>query len=188
MTNIDTYNSFKTSLWAGGTTTELFIWPIDSDFKTGNFQFRLSTATVEIEESVFTKLPGVDRTLVLLDGKMILEHTGHHQKNLAPFDIDHFSGSWETKSKGRCTDFNLMTKGGIEGKVSIIDLKSYIEEHIVLDVGQHFFYNYHEPITITHSGVFQIASKSLTRISTKSKASQITIVSKAACSLVCVQI
>jgi environmental stress-induced protein Ves len=55
--------------WSGGITTQLAIYPKDANYKKQNFQFRISTATVEIEESVFTKLPGVSRKLMILNGE-----------------------------------------------------------------------------------------------------------------------
>lgn len=63
-----------TTKWSGGETTELFIYPENANYKAGNYQFRLSTATVEIEASTFTPLPGVDRTLIVLEGEMQLDH------------------------------------------------------------------------------------------------------------------
>jgi len=55
----------KTSKWSGGTTTQLAIYPEDADYGKRNFTWRLSTATVEAAESVFTSLPGIDRIIKL---------------------------------------------------------------------------------------------------------------------------
>jgi len=111
--------NFKPHKWSGGTTTELFIFPEGANYKDLNFDFRLSTATVEVDASVFTPLTGVSRTLMVLNGEMSLNHNGHHSSKLGKFDVDQFKGDWLTASKGECTDFNLMTmgqtKGGQEG-------------------------------------------------------------------------
>lgn len=116
----------KTSNWSGGTTTELFISPSASKYEFRNFDFRISTATVEVEESIFTPLPKIKRTLMVLDGKMELIHSGHHSKILERFDSDYFGGGWETKSMGKCTDFNLMTQGETDGTVeSLLVDKDY---------------------------------------------------------------
>lgn len=109
--------NFKTTSWSGGSTTELFIYPPEADFKQRNFDFRLSTATVEVEASDFTPLQDVSRTLMVLDGQMILSHQNHHSKTLNNFDVDQFDGGWQTQSKGRCVDFNLMTKGQTTGNL-----------------------------------------------------------------------
>lgn len=106
-------NHFISSPWSGGSTTQLFIWPADASYAARNFELRISTAKVESEASVFTALPGYQRSLMLLEGEMHLTHQGHHQKHLQVLDVDHFSGNWHTTARGRCTDFNLMTRGSL---------------------------------------------------------------------------
>ncbi|MFT5601219.1 MAG: myo-inositol-1(or 4)-monophosphatase [Flavobacteriales bacterium] len=103
--------------WSGGISTELYIFPETSDYKKGDFDFRISTATVEIEESVFTPLPDLNRTLMVLSGEMKLIHQDQHNILLKPFEKDNFNGGWNTKSEGTCVDLNLMTKGNCEGDV-----------------------------------------------------------------------
>lgn len=41
---------------------------------------------------------------------MEINHEGHYSKILLPGDIDRFRGDWNTTSKGKVTDFNLMLK------------------------------------------------------------------------------
>ncbi len=108
---------FITTNWAGGTTTELFIYPEKSTYALRNFDFRLSTATVETETSTFTPLPGVSRTLLLLDGAMTLHHEGQPSQALKKFDLAPFEGDWKTTSVGKCTDFNLMMRGDTQGDI-----------------------------------------------------------------------
>lgn len=118
--------------WSGGETTELFIFPEDAQYKEGNYQFRLSTATVDVEESVFTSLPDVDRTLMVLEGKMELVHLNQHSSLLGPLDVDRFKGDWVTESKGKCVDFNLMCKGSTVGEVKGYNLSQ--GENLALDL------------------------------------------------------
>ena len=113
----------QTSNWSGGTTSELFIFPTNSNYKDFNFAFRLSRATIEVEESVFTPLPNVKRKLMLLDGELELIHEGQHTKKLKPLQFDTFSGDWNTKSIGKATDFNLMMLGDTDGNYSVIKAK-----------------------------------------------------------------
>jgi environmental stress-induced protein Ves len=108
-------DAHRTSKWSGGTTTELFIDPPGTDFKLGDFRFRLSTATVESERSEFTSLPGVSRQLMILDGSISICHEGRYSKTMKKFDMDMFEGDWKTTSEGKCTDFNLMTCGKTKG-------------------------------------------------------------------------
>jgi environmental stress-induced protein Ves len=103
--------------WSGGTTTQLFIYPQTETYSALNFDFRISTATVEVETSTFTQLPGVRRTLMVLEGAMELNHQHHHTKQLQKFDIDEFMGDWHTNSIGKCTDLNLMCRGNATGQM-----------------------------------------------------------------------
>ncbi|WP_074406562.1 MULTISPECIES: HutD/Ves family protein [Aquimarina] len=110
-----TADTFKTNTWSGGTTTQFFMHPPTANYKELNFDFRLSMATVAIEKSVFTSLPGVSRTLLVLDGEITLQHKNQHTKQLSKLDSDTFEGGWKTSSIGVCTDFNLMTTGNTVG-------------------------------------------------------------------------
>ncbi|MEP2025013.1 MAG: HutD family protein [Reichenbachiella sp.] len=105
----------KTITWAKGMSQELFIYPRTADFQKRDLLFRISLATVEAEESDFTPLPGIQRTLMLLKGKHKLTHQGHHTKTLMPFDQDNFMGDWQTSSQGKSTNFNLMCRAGTSG-------------------------------------------------------------------------
>jgi environmental stress-induced protein Ves len=111
-------SDFKTTNWSGGTTTELFIWPETAKYSDRNFDFRLSTATVEIETSIFTPLDGVARTLMVLEGEMKLIHEGQHEITLGPFDQDHFQGGWNTQSEGKCVDLNLMCRNNTQSTMT----------------------------------------------------------------------
>jgi environmental stress-induced protein Ves len=134
--------NFITTSWAGGKTTELFIFPRSTSFKDGNFSFRLSTASVEIEESVFSALPEVTRSLMVLEGEMELTHLHQHKKMLRKFNVDYFNGGWQTHSKGKCMDFNLMTKGKTEGILNAFTLKKNdrIEYDFTAKNKMHFVY------------------------------------------------
>lgn len=101
-------NEFEKSRWAGGVTTELAIWPEEANYPAGPFNWRLSTARVEVDETLFTALPGKKRILMLLDGAIRLEHEGHHEVDLVPYQMDTFSGDWKTRSFGKGSDLNLM--------------------------------------------------------------------------------
>lgn len=112
-----TSDSRTTINWASGTSTELFIHPSKGSFSDRNFIFRISTATVEAEESTFTFFAGITRHLMILKGELELIHEGRYTKHLKPFYQDTFSGEWNTHSKGKVTDFNLMLKEGATGRL-----------------------------------------------------------------------
>jgi environmental stress-induced protein Ves len=126
----------KTIKWVGGTTTQLAIYPETSSYPDRNFLFRISTAKIETEESEFTKLPGVSRKLMILDGEIKIEHKGRYTKNLKKFDQDSFEGNWDTKSYGKAVDFNLMTTGNTKGdiEVFIMDKNKEIRHTINSDI------------------------------------------------------
>lgn len=117
---LTSYAQQKISTWSGGTTTELFIYPEEAEYSERNFDFRISTATVEVEESNFTQLPGYKRILMILQGELFIEHKNQHSKILHQYDCDEFFGSWETKAKGKVVDFNLMMKEGLNGSLSVV--------------------------------------------------------------------
>lgn len=106
-----------TNTWAGGTTTELFIFPAEAQYKQFNFDFRLSYATVEVEESAFTFMPGVTRHLLILEGAIDLFHESSDPVKLNRFQSHVFNGETPTKAKGKVTDFNLMVRNGFAGKL-----------------------------------------------------------------------
>lgn len=114
---------FQTSLWSGGSTTQLYIYPEDGDYKQGNFQCRISSATVETERSDFTKLPGVKRYLSIFSGHLDMVHGEEQKVSLEPFQVDCFDGGVPTVSYGKVVDFNLMLKHGAKGQMETLQLK-----------------------------------------------------------------
>lgn len=106
--------------WTGGQTKELAIYPPKSKYLDRNFIWRLSSATVETEESDFSKLPDYDRVLMVLKGEVVLSYDGQRVARLKELEQDRFDGAWKTKSFGRITDFNLMVRKGNEGYVDLI--------------------------------------------------------------------
>ena len=61
--------AFTTSVWSGGKTTEMYLYPQTASYRNRNFLFRISSATVEEEASTFTRLPGIHREILLLNGQ-----------------------------------------------------------------------------------------------------------------------
>jgi len=106
-------SDFQKSLWSGGSTTQLYISPKDASLAERNFDIRISTANVELEESTFTSLPGVSRKLMILDGEIQINHQNQYSKRLKQMDVDTFRGDWNTTAIGTCTDFNVMTTGNL---------------------------------------------------------------------------
>jgi uncharacterized protein len=106
-----------TTKWSGGTTTELYIFPPQAKYTERDFEFRISTATVEAETSTFTSLPNYQRILMVLVGVLKVDHAGHHTITLSPLDQDIFDGGWETTAEGKVTDFNIMFAVGKKARL-----------------------------------------------------------------------
>ncbi len=125
-------NEYMTSAWSGGTTTQLYIYPADADYASRRFRVRISSAAVDLEESDFTPLPGVDRWITPLMGGFILTHPVTHPDRapvvMGPLSEPYaFSGGIETHCVGRALDFNLMLKDA-EGRMEICAGMAKIEK------------------------------------------------------------
>lgn len=96
-----------------GWTSEIAIAPAEADFAAGAFDWRISLAEVEAD-SDFSPLPGVDRTIALLEGEGMLLSEGTIETVLARRGQLHgFSGDAAVSCRllgGACRDFNVMTR------------------------------------------------------------------------------
>jgi environmental stress-induced protein Ves len=153
----------KSINWASGTSTEIFIYPSDGSFAERNFVFRISTATVEAEESTFTFFEGITRHLMILKGNLELIHEGRYTKHLAPYDQDVFLGEWSTRSKGKVTDFNLMLKERATGSLMHHKIGQGQSMHFTAASDFYFIYlasgmaTFHNSRTATAGDLLQIS-------------------------------
>lgn len=104
--------NYVTSTWSGGTTTQVAIGPEGAVYANRDFLFRISSATVDLEQSDFTALPDYNRYISTLEGEIDVVHDQGQPIHLAPYSIHFFDGGADTKSFGRCRDFNLMLRKG----------------------------------------------------------------------------
>lgn len=114
---------YREKLWDGGKTREIFIYPQESSYEEQNFIFRLSQATIEGEESHFTPLPDYNRTLMVLEGEVILSFEGTRVSRLSQWEQDQFDGGETTISFGKVEDYNLMVSKGNLGMMEAIQLQ-----------------------------------------------------------------
>ena len=105
-------SDYATSTWSGGTTTQIGIAPADAVYADRDFLWRISSATVDLDVSDFTALPDYDRLIATLEGEIDVTHNDGPVIHLASYHVHAFDGGWNTRSVGRCTDFNLMTRKG----------------------------------------------------------------------------
>ncbi len=162
----------KSIAWASGTSTEVFVYPADGDFKTRNFSFRISTATVEADETTFSDFSGLTRILMPLKGDLTLIHEGRYTKELKPFDQDIFDGSWNTRSKGKVQDFNVMFKSPFNAAVVHHHLTTTKEFNSPENKSHHFIYAVDGEYMINE---FKISPGDLVEIHTKDAVSLLPI-------------
>lgn len=117
MMNYKILKDFKQSKWTSGTTTSLYIFPENGDYSSGNFDFRISIATIEEEETTFTPLEGFQRVFTLLEGEVELIHQDKIRSQIGIGEQDVFDGVWLTKSKGFGKPINVIHKA--EKKVNV---------------------------------------------------------------------
>lgn len=137
---------YQTSEWSGGSTTQLYISPANASYTERNFDFRISSAKVEVPESTFTSLPNINRKLMVLEGEITLNHKNQHSKTLQKYEVDSFNGDWETTAKGICTDFNIMTTGDQTSELSHMQLLANHYKTLTIEE------NYHTVCLYMHSG------------------------------------
>ena len=63
-----TQDQYLTTLWSGGTTTQMAIAPEGAVYADRDFLWRFSSAKVELEHSDFTPLPDYVRLIAVLHG------------------------------------------------------------------------------------------------------------------------
>ena len=118
-----TRDHYIISQWSGGTTTQVAIAPEGAVYADRDFLWRISSATVDLDESDFTALPDYHRWISTLEGGMKLQHEDNPPVQLAPYEVHEFDGGIRTHSWGRCTDFNLMLrKGKCQGSIRSLRL------------------------------------------------------------------
>lgn len=102
------HENYVTTTWAGGKTTQFFLLPEGSDFQKRQFDLRISSATIEVEESLFSDFKGYQRCITTLDHSIVIQHNGQKKEIINPYQLHFFSGADKTVSFGRCVDFNVI--------------------------------------------------------------------------------
>ena len=147
--------NYTTSEWSGGKTTQMYIHPKNSIYKNLDFKWRISSATVELEESDFTELKDVHRFITTLDNELKLTHDYENFIVLKPFEIYEFDGTIKTHSYGKVKDFNLMLSNGATGRLENL----LIDKEFLLRLSNksrskqyEVFFTYNEPLSFIIEG------------------------------------
>ena len=123
-------NDFQVSDWSGGKTKQLYLSPPTGHYGKREFDYRLSTATVELAESQFSDLSGFHRILMSLDHTLHLHNASRQEETvLAPFTPYFFEGSDSITSRGTCTDFNLIYSDHYQGQMLAISDREELSQN-----------------------------------------------------------
>lgn len=114
--------NYTPTYWSGGMATELITYPEGSSYAERDFLWRLGVAKIDILESTFSALPNVFRYLMVTDGTITLNHNNNYSVTLNQFEKDTFMGDWITKTFGKASVFNLMTKENYRGELLYLDI------------------------------------------------------------------
>ena len=87
-----TQEQYVTTLWSGGTTTQLAIAPEGAVYADRDFLWRLSSAKVELPHSDFTPLPDYNRLISIVQGEMELKIGDGDRSPLQPLQVRAFDG------------------------------------------------------------------------------------------------
>ena len=116
--------TYLNSTWSGGRTTQLCLLPEGASYAERNFDLRISSATVEMDKSVFSDLRGYSRVIAPLEGTFDLEHPdrkGPQHFHLERYQLHAFDGGEKTLCRGRGRDFNVIFRQGLDVKVKRLD-------------------------------------------------------------------
>lgn len=75
---------------------------------------------------------------MVLEGAIRLEHEGQHSVDLAPYQMDTFSGDWKTRSYGKGTDFNLMMDDTCFGELMHLSIPAGASFNVALQSDAEF--------------------------------------------------
>lgn len=117
-------SDYAVSRWAGGSSSQIFIYPENSIFNEHTFLWRISTASLEADSSTFTCFGGYHRILHLLTGESQLHFGDGRLYTLHPDDEVSFKGSDFVQSYGQASDLNLIMADGVWGETNTLKWKS----------------------------------------------------------------
>lgn len=108
-------SDYKIMPWknGGGTTTEIAIYPEDTDVSGGSFIWRVSIADVA-SDGPFSRFPGYERHIMLIAGNGMVLDAGSKGRIVLgePYRPVSFSGDWLIEGRlndGPVRDFNVIS-------------------------------------------------------------------------------
>lgn len=98
--------------WSGGETYEYFIYPENSEYTSRDFDFRISSASIDKIPSDFTQFEGYFRYLIMLDNSLIISRNSIKEE-YSKHEIFKFKSHEKIISNSLGNDFNLMVSNNI---------------------------------------------------------------------------
>lgn len=101
------FKDITPSNWAGGSTYQYCIFPENTLYSDRNFDIRISCATINVNQSDFTRFEGYRRHLVMLDNALKIVHN-NIAKKFDSLEVFTFDSNDRITSFSKGTDFNIM--------------------------------------------------------------------------------
>ncbi|MCI8348655.1 MAG: HutD family protein [Firmicutes bacterium] len=118
--------------WFGGVTRQFAIYPEGREGATAfDYDFEITSSTMDYPETEYTIYEGYDRILMIIDGKVTLNHGDGSVADLKKYDYDMFAGNMKTSSKGIATDYEMMISEENKGLIRIFESDS---EKAIVDI------------------------------------------------------
>ncbi len=102
--------------WSGGKTWTYFMMPQTATLAARDFDIRISSASVEIEHSIFSDYRGYTRYFSVLTNPITLSINGVSQR-VDCATLVKFDGADQVTSYGKTVDVNIFVKHGIKAKI-----------------------------------------------------------------------
>lgn len=140
-------NQFKITPWKNGSgvSAEIAISPKDTDFRDGNFKWRISSARIE-DETEFSKFPGYSRILTVLSGEGLILN----DQEVAPFEVFEFEGEEHIECvplSGPVEDLNVIfLRDRYRCSMKLLHITN--EKEFLIEGGIHFFLPLSSPVNI----------------------------------------
>lgn len=113
-----------------GKTLEMYIFPRNCAYADRNFVWRIGTTRLSEEMCTLEELQEYNRSMVVLDGEVVLNFNGEESCRLKELDIYDFDGACKTKSFGQFKTLDLIVRKGAVSKLSPVELSPKAETWI----------------------------------------------------------
>lgn len=102
-----------------GAVRQLAVFP---EHPRQNFIWSLGIQEIQQEEASLSRMPEYDRSLLVLEGDVILAYEGQRVARLKELEQDRFDGGFSAKSFGRAQMYDLLVRKGAAGYLDVLKL------------------------------------------------------------------